>query len=123
VREEIEPYLVRERAELDRRLRDGEILIEVEPAGIGFFRPGLLAVTDCRLIHLYFRRLIRRFKFTEFAFDRIDWVELHTMRSAAELRFSIDVGERLFYLPIGRGLESAERLVRAIHRECPRLAE
>ena len=117
-----EAWLDREHARLRQLLEDGEKLLEARPVGLGF-HPGLLAVTDRRLLHLYFRRLVRRMKVTEMRYQRLNWVELHRWRRCVEFRASIDLGDggiKWYYLPVHKDADAAP-LLDAIRAACPRL--
>jgi hypothetical protein len=77
-----ELHLGRERLLLPSLLSDGEELLAVASAGMGWFKPGILAITDGRLLHLYFRRVSRRMKVTEIAYHVIRSIELETFGSS-----------------------------------------
>jgi hypothetical protein len=117
-------YLDRERAELLRRLGEIEALLDVEPAGLGFGKPGLLAVTDSRVIHLYGRRILRRFAVREVLCGQVTAVEVEHWGTTAEIRLlfedvqrgrgGITLYPRLLFLPISSGPQRASELAQAI---------
>jgi hypothetical protein len=67
-----EVHLDRERRALPSLIASGEELLAVASSSMNFGRPGILAITDRRLVHLYFRRIARRMAVTEIGYAGIE---------------------------------------------------
>jgi hypothetical protein len=112
----------RERARLLSSLGEDEELLDVVTAGAGFVRPGVLAVTTERVLHVYFRRLwFRGFAVVSVPYSRIqrvypqrgfrgyETVVLNLVRPRRSLSFS----------PFG-GQDEVERIAQTISKEVAR---
>jgi hypothetical protein len=111
-----EPYLAREREFLSGVLADGERILDVEQAGRGVLKPGILVLTERRLLHLYFRRLLRRMKVLDLSYSRIDAAEVESLSYATELKVSYNRHQRAHHFPILAGRERASALAMTINR-------
>lgn len=107
-------YLAHECRNLPLLLAENEQLLDVEPASVGAAKPGLLAVTDRRLIHLYFRRLLRCLKVTEISYERVNAVDAQSWRSMARLRVRFNQFRSTIDFPISTGGERASELAACI---------
>ena len=116
-------YLSRESALLLSLLAEDERLLDVEPAGIGYAKPGLLAVTDRRVIHVYIRRVFPGYKLTEISYEDLRSVEANSWKSYARLRLRFRRLRRTVDFPImkggGRRAFDLETLVRSRMPDTP----
>lgn len=115
-----EVHLSRERPALLAVLAHDEELLDVASAGLGFGAPGILAITDRRLIHVYFRRTLRRMKVTEMRLSNVASVDSKQSGSSAELRVRLKSPRRTVHMPIDGDAERATALAitatRAVRR-------
>jgi hypothetical protein len=95
------PDLMREIATLRSMLDADEVILDAERVGRGFFKAGILVITDRRFMHLYFRRLMRRMKVLDLPYRRVNSVELMSAwRSWRELLIRFDRHTREEHLPV-----------------------
>ena len=78
-------YLDRERIHLPSLIASDEVLLDVEPTAIGFGHPGLLALTNARLLHVW--HLVRWFRVRSFAYETLS-VSSYKNRSETTHGFS-----------------------------------
>jgi hypothetical protein len=107
-------FLIRERNRLPDALFDDEKLIDLEGATIGFGPAGILAVTDQRIFHLRFRRLVRRFALFALPYDQIGAVRARFWRSHAQLCIWLLATPDVLYVPIRSGSDRASELAKRI---------
>lgn len=105
-----EIHLTRERRVLQSMLAQDEELLDVAAAGLGFGNPGILAITDRRMIHLYFRYFLRHVKMTEIGYHKIETVDSAGWRSFAELSVRRGKRRRTLHISIMAGVERAAEL-------------
>lgn len=92
------------------RLSEDEELFDVELVGIGGWKPGLLAITDRRLLHLYRRRILPGWKVTELKYEQLGDVRNESWRSFAELKVRPNRGRKTLNFPVLAGSERAAEL-------------
>lgn len=109
-----ELYLARERSALPGLLAEDEELLAVASGNMRFFDPGILAITDRRLIHLFFSRSLRRLRVTDIGYRRIEAVDSWKSRSSGVLRLHLKEPRRTKHIPIRGGVERAAELATCV---------
>ena len=76
-------HLDRERSRLQAMVAPGEQVLELSLAGMGYFKPGLLAITNRRLIAVSSRRLLRGVKVIE-----VPWADFRSADVMMQLSYA-----------------------------------
>jgi hypothetical protein len=107
-----DPHSRHERLALLEALDEEEELLAVAKAGRGFRRPGLLAITDRRMIHVYFRHLLRCAAVFELRYQDVGEISAPSWKSSGELAVRLRGRPRTIHFPIlgSRSREVAEEL-------------
>lgn len=92
-------HLARERDKLPELLASSERLLSVEATGLRSGRAGILAVTDRRLIHIYWGYFRQRLRVTSIGFDNVDTVRTHSHRRFARVIVRMKRVQRTAFLP------------------------
>lgn len=101
-----EVHLAHERSGLVALLAEDEELLAVASAGRGIRRPGVLAITDRRAIHLSFRHIVRHLRVFEIPYGDVESIDVTGWRNPVEITIRRQGRKRTVHLPI---LASAER--------------
>jgi hypothetical protein len=113
-------YLAHERGALPSLLAADEELLAVVGAGFRFADPGILGITDRRLIHLYFRRTLRRLRVIEIGYRRIETVGSMKSGSNGVLMLGLRQPRRTRSVPLRANAERAEELAACIRKAVAR---
>ena len=119
-------YFIDERAELTKLLGSDDELLELELASVGGRRPGMLAITHTRVIHLYAAQFPRAVKVISIDHGEIASVIVDSMWSTGRIQLRLHRARRVILFPhrtlyflvsnVDRALALAECLRTAVGR-------
>jgi hypothetical protein len=115
-----EVHLAHEREGLLASLAEDEELLAVASAGRGFARPGILAITDRRVIHLSFRHLVRHLRVFEIPYGDVESFDVTRWRRSVEITIRRPGWRRTIHPPILGKPEDAPELATCAMRALAR---